>query len=157
MGFNKTPTEHGAIPIEPYSHTPGNAGAQQPGMTGLVKEELLVRPAELGAVVSNGALTFDPRFLATSELLGGPQQWPVFDTPLAWTNVELPANSVGSTVCQVPIVVAVSDAHGHVEAELADGEVLRLDGDSLGPELSSEVFKRTGYLAAIRAFVPSPG
>ncbi len=41
LGFNKTATEYGAFPTDPYSHTPAHAGAQQPGMTGQVKEELL--------------------------------------------------------------------------------------------------------------------
>ncbi|NND60945.1 MAG: hypothetical protein HKN49_11830, partial [Gammaproteobacteria bacterium] len=43
IGFNKTPLQYGAFPTDPYSHTPGHAGAQQPGMTGQVKEEILTR------------------------------------------------------------------------------------------------------------------
>ena len=43
LGFNKTAVEYGAFPTDPYSHTPAHAGAQQPGMTGQVKEELLTR------------------------------------------------------------------------------------------------------------------
>ena len=31
LGFNKTPAEYGAFPTDPYSHTPGHGGAQQPG------------------------------------------------------------------------------------------------------------------------------
>ena len=69
MGFRKSPLEHGAIPIDPYSHTPRHAGAQQPGMTGLVKEELLVRHAELGIYVREGSLMFDSLFLIFGELL----------------------------------------------------------------------------------------
>ncbi len=38
---------YGAIPTDPYSHTPGFAGAQQPGMTGPVKEDIC-RLGELG-------------------------------------------------------------------------------------------------------------
>ena len=56
IGFNKTPTEYGAFPTDPYSHTPKHAGAQQPGMTGQVKEEVLTRFAELGIRVENGQL-----------------------------------------------------------------------------------------------------
>ena len=43
LGFNKSPGEFGAFPTDPYSNTPKHAGAQQPGMTGLVKEEVLTR------------------------------------------------------------------------------------------------------------------
>ena len=56
LGFNKTPAVYGAFPTDPYSHTPGHSGAQQPGMTGQVKEEILTRlrfsRAEIDATVS---------------------------------------------------------------------------------------------------------
>ena len=48
IGFNKTPTEYGAFPTDPYSHTPAGQGAKQPGMTGQVKEEIITRWGELG-------------------------------------------------------------------------------------------------------------
>ena len=37
---DKSPAVYGAFPLDPYSHTPAHAGAQQPGMTGQVKEEI---------------------------------------------------------------------------------------------------------------------
>ena len=43
IGLNKAPDVYGAFPTDPYSHTPGNRGAQQPGMTGQVKEEIIAR------------------------------------------------------------------------------------------------------------------
>ena len=48
LGFQKDPLTYGAIPTDCYSHTPMHAGAQQPGMTGQVKEEVLTRLGELG-------------------------------------------------------------------------------------------------------------
>jgi len=156
MGFNKTPMEHGAIPIDPYSHTPGHAGAQQPGMTGLVKEELLVRPAELGVVVANGEMKFDPVFLIIKELLQDPQEWPVFNTSMDQHVVELPAQSVGSTVCQVPVIVVLAEGLPQIEAELSDGQILTIPGDSLGSDLSSRIFGRTGDVARVKAFIPLP-
>ena len=47
-GIQQDGREYGAFPTDPYSHTPAHAGAQQPGMTGQVKEELLTRPARVG-------------------------------------------------------------------------------------------------------------
>ena len=43
LGFRKEPGVYGAFPTDCYSHTPSHAGAQQPGMTGQVKEEVLTR------------------------------------------------------------------------------------------------------------------
>ena len=51
LGFNKTPQCYGAFPADPYSHTPSHAGAQQPGMTGQVKEEVITRFGELGVMI----------------------------------------------------------------------------------------------------------
>ena len=45
------PELYGAFPTDPYSHTPGGKGAQQPGMTGQVKEDLL-------AALGNSAFGF---------------------------------------------------------------------------------------------------
>ena len=48
IGAHKSPELYGAFPTDPYSHTPGGKGAQQPGMTGQVKEDILCRFGELG-------------------------------------------------------------------------------------------------------------
>ena len=50
--------EYGAFPADPYSHTPAEGGAQQPGMTGQVKEEILTRWGELGLRVRDGWSSF---------------------------------------------------------------------------------------------------
>ena len=42
IGVHKSPELYGAFPTDPYSHTPGGKGAQQPGMTGQVKEDILL-------------------------------------------------------------------------------------------------------------------
>ena len=59
QSFNKPPDVYGAFPTDPYSHTPKGQGAKQPGMTGMVKEEILTRQVELGFSIENGNITFD--------------------------------------------------------------------------------------------------
>ena len=68
LGWRKTAAEYGAFPTDPYSHTPGEGGAQQPGMTGQVKEEILARWGELGVRVRAGHIHFQPVLLDTDEL-----------------------------------------------------------------------------------------
>jgi len=41
LGLHKSPSLHGAFPVDAYSHTPSGAGAKQPGLTGQVKEDLI--------------------------------------------------------------------------------------------------------------------
>lgn len=68
LGSSKTPTEYGAFPFDPYSHTPYGQGARQPGMTGQVKEEVLARWKELGVDIQDGRAVFSPALLDKNEL-----------------------------------------------------------------------------------------
>ncbi len=69
LGFCKDPLEYGAIPIDCYSHTPAHAGAQQPGMTGQVKEEILTRFGELGLRIVDGRVALAPGLLSPAAVL----------------------------------------------------------------------------------------
>jgi hypothetical protein len=62
LGYRRDAAAYGAFPADPYSHTPAEGGAQQPGMTGQVKEEILTRWGELGLRVQGGRVRFDPDF-----------------------------------------------------------------------------------------------
>ncbi len=71
IGSHKNPREYGAFPFDPYSHTPTMAGAQQPGMTGQVKEDIISRWFELGVSVHNGQITFAPTMLTDADFVNG--------------------------------------------------------------------------------------
>ncbi|MFP4690519.1 MAG: hypothetical protein ACLFMU_01260 [Bacteroidales bacterium] len=60
IGIHKKPEDYGAFPTDPYSHTPLMMGAQQPGMTGQVKEDFLSRFNELGLIVDEGIVHLLP-------------------------------------------------------------------------------------------------
>jgi hypothetical protein len=67
LGYKKSPADYGAFPADPYSHTPAEGGAQQPGMTGQVKEEVLTRWGELGLRMVGGRVRFNPVLLDAAE------------------------------------------------------------------------------------------
>ncbi len=69
LGFRKDPATWGAIPTDCYSHTPAHAGAQQPGMTGQVKEGILTRFGELGMRIVDGRISLCPGLLRADELI----------------------------------------------------------------------------------------
>jgi hypothetical protein len=71
LGYRKDAAAWGAFPADPYSHTPGEGGAQQPGMTGQVKEEILTRWGELGLRMRGGRVHFNPVLLDAAELPQG--------------------------------------------------------------------------------------
>ena len=109
IGFNKTPEDYGAFPTDPYSHTPKHAGAQQPGMTGQVKEEILTRFGELGVRVSNGTVSFQPNLLRACEFVPQPRHFRFLDVDNNWQDLTVPANGLAFTWCQVPIVYQLDD------------------------------------------------
>jgi hypothetical protein len=85
LGYRKSPADWGAFPADPYSHTPGEGGARQPGMTGQVKEEILTRWGELGLRVHAGRVRFDPVLLDAAEIApDGALQFTWSGIPCTW-------------------------------------------------------------------------
>ena len=154
LGFNKTAREYGAFPTDPYSHTPAHAGAQQPGMTGQVKEELLTRPLELGIRVDGGEISFDPVLLRPGELLDRTEAWQVLAGDGSMRTIELPARSLGATLCEVPLIVLATEDEPAVEVVYTDGTSERRSGLQLDRGTSAAIFARSAEVQHVRAFVP---
>lgn len=153
LGFRKTPAEFGAVPHEPYSHTPWNGGAQQPGMTGQVKEGALARFGELGVRVQGGRIRFDPVLMDPGEFLEAPATMRVLGG--ADGRIEVGAGGVGLTLCRTPIVVRAG-TRARITVHLDDGARVEIEGAMLSEELSREVFSRRGKVALIEAEVVPP-
>lgn len=93
--YRKTPEECNAIPVEPYSHTSYNQTSEQPGMTGQVKESVLMRRMELGVRVIDGCITFDPWFLSSEEYdEKGEINFTIYGTPAKYVRSESPTANV---------------------------------------------------------------
>jgi hypothetical protein len=157
LGFNKSAEEFGAVPIDPYSHSPAHTGAQQPGMTGAVKEEILTRPRELGVSVVGGEVVFDSLLLREAELLERPMAWSVVLPDGREVQVDLEARTIGLTLCQVPVVVVASTDEPYIDVDFADGRTERRFELRLGHDISRKIFERTGEIQRVRAvgLVPS--
>jgi len=154
LGFNKTPAEYGAFPTDPYSNTPKHAGAQQPGMTGLVKEEVLTRFGELGVRVSEGAVNFELGLLRVREFLASPRTFRFLDVDGQWQELTVPKSGLAFTWCQVPIVYRLDDsAEPAVTVTLDDGSCLTPSGLTLPTELSAELFMRSGRIRRVELVV----
>jgi hypothetical protein len=149
IGYEKTAEEFGAFPTDPYSHTPSDGGARQPGMTGQVKEEILTRLGELGITVSNGTLGFYPSLLETGELVTRPAEFSYFDVDGEACSLSVPTGSLVFTYCQVPIVYESGTSSAWIRVIMKDGATTEIDGASLPPDLSREVFARSGRVKRI--------
>jgi hypothetical protein len=155
LGFNKTAVEYGAFPTDPYSHTPAHAGAQQPGMTGQVKEELLTRLLEVGVRVESGEILFDPVLLRADEFCDGAEGWPVIGVDGTSREIELSSGSLGLTLCQVPFVVTATPGDPGVEVVFTDGTKQRTAGLHIDRETSRAIFRRSGEIVRVTAAVPA--
>jgi hypothetical protein len=150
IGFNKTPGEFGAFPMDPYSHTPGHAGARQPGMTGQAKEEVLTRFGELGVRVRNGEVGLLPSLLHKREFLRESRQFHYLDVKGAWQVIELDEGSLAFTWCQVLFVYQLGQQDGpSLRIQRAGGEEQSLPGQLLPEPVSREIFARSGDVRQI--------
>jgi len=133
LGFRKDPAVHGAFPTDPYSHTPAHLGAQQPGMTGQVKEQVLTRFGELGVEVRDGCIHIEPRLLPLAELHDGPLTF---------------------TYCHVPFLLRVGEDHA-IEVVYRDGRRETMAGTRLDRATSAQVFSRRDQDLRVEVSVPA--
>ncbi len=148
IGAHKSPDLYGAFPTDPYSHTPGGRGAQQPGMTGQVKEDILSRFGELGFYVKNGCLGFSPDILKPSEFLMEPQNFDYYDIHQKMQRIKLQKGSLAFTICQVPVIY-IKGSEPSITTEFRDGKTRKIKGKVLDYETTQTIFKRSDEVKTI--------
>jgi hypothetical protein len=152
IGVEKTPEEYGAFPTDAYSHTPSFSGAQQPGLTGQVKEDFISRLGELGVNVKNGLVQFNPLLLDKAEFLTEKKTWSLPRTSHE-TEITLQAQSLGFTFCTVPVIYTLSDQK-HIIVSYIDGSEKRFENtDTLDSQVSQSLFRRDGMIDKINVYV----
>jgi len=148
IGVHKSPELYGAFTTDPYSHTPYHKGAQQPGMTGQVKEDILVRIGELGVKLENGQLLFQPNLLAKNEFISTPKTVTFITINGEEQNILLSENSLAFSICQIPVVYKISDKEEMI-IHFANGKSETKKSLALSIENSAKVFQRTGEISHI--------
>jgi hypothetical protein len=149
IGVHKPPTLYGAFPTDPYSHTPAGKGAQQPGMTGQVKEDILCRFGELGVFVDEGKLQFYPCLLRRREFLNQEKEYKYIDVNQEQQSIKLSKNSLAFTYCQLPIIYKISEKKG-IEIFKKDNTTEVLNNLIIDAQTSEAIFKRTGEIKLLK-------
>lgn len=152
IGVHKSPELYGAFPTDPYSHTPGGKGAQQPGMTGQVKEDVLSRFGELGVFVEKGQLYFAPALLLHEEFLNEPQIFEYITLDGNHKNIALKKGQLCFTYCQVPITYELSNEN-RITVNLNEGNDIQIESLELGNDLSNALFERNGKIRQINVSI----
>lgn len=141
IGVHKSPELYGAFPTDPYSHTPATKGAQQPGMTGQVKEDLLIRYKELGVFVTDGIIHFNPVLLRHQEFLKAPSVFKYVNLQKNTVELMLDKNSLGFTYCQVPVIYKLTNTD-RIEVIFNNHKSIIFEGLRLNSEISQSIFER---------------
>ena len=152
IGVHKPPSLYGAFPTDPYSHTPQGKGAQQPGMTGQVKEDILSRYGELGVFVREGKLCFDPCLLRKDEFLNESTNSTFVDVNGSEKSLELNPGSLCFTYCQVPVIYNITGSNS-MEVEFSDHSTSVFESLELDEINSNKIFRRSGEIVKIRVAV----
>jgi hypothetical protein len=155
LGFNKSPVDFGAFPTDPYSHTPGHGGAQQPGMTGQVKEEILTRFGELGVRIADGRLAFRPTHLLANEFSPAPGTFSLPAEDGRDSALQVPGDALAFTFCGVPVVYRRGPGQACMRLHGADGAARDVNGTQLDAAASAAVFGRTGAITGIEVLLGS--
>ena len=151
IGAHKSPELYGAFPTDPYSHTPGGKGAQQPGMTGQVKEDLISRFGELGVHVSDGQLSFVPKILRKEEFLTASKTFNYITLDNQKASIALEEGTLAFTYCQVPVVYRLGESASITV--VTEASTSTIPGTTLGIEWTRELFQRTGKVVSLEVSV----
>lgn len=148
LGVHKPPRLYGAFPTDPYSHTPAGKGAQQPGMTGQVKEDIISRFGELGIVVEAGKLQFNPYLLRKEAFVSQACTFEYIDVGQNRQQLPLEAGAIAFTYCQVPVIYSISDRE-EMHLLFHENQTKAIESLILDVETSRQVFERTGAVVQI--------
>ncbi len=152
IGLNKSPKLYGSFPYDPYSHTPGNAGVKQPGMTGQVKEDIISRMGELGVIVNNGEISFNTKLLNQKEFLTKEKTFSYISINQEQENLKLFKNQLGFTICQIPIIYSLNNLNG-IKVYYKDGKIDKQNTNIINSEISRKVFMRTNEISYIEVSI----
>ena len=116
-------------------------------MTGQVKEEVITRLIELGVFVSSGYFVL---ILSSLESLSFSRKKTIKLFRYKWKTMSesLNAGELGFTYCQIPIVYHQSDSTT-IRITFENGEVKKIDGDTIDDQISQLIFDKTGEVIKI--------
>ena len=148
IGVSKSPELYGAFPTDAYSHTPSWGGAQQPGLTGQVKEDFLSRFKELGVLVKDGKISFNNSLLKKEEFLPEKDKFTYYNASNHKLSIELDKDNLAFTIAQVPVIYTNS-TEAKIIVTYKDNETETIPGNTLDKKVSSDILDRTGKIEHI--------
>ena len=148
IGLHKSPEVYGAFPTDPYSHTPGNSGAKQPGMTGQVKEDILTRFFELGVKVKKGIIHFNEGLVKNNEFTSSDARFKYYDVNNKRQQIKLRKGQLAFTFCQVPVIYSLGEENS-IDVFYKDRKIDNIKGSKVKRAISRLIFNRSNKVLKI--------
>ncbi|MDB4338790.1 hypothetical protein OAA19_01645 [Rubripirellula sp.] len=148
IGAEKSPDHYGAFPLDPYSHTPENAGVKQPGMTGQVKEDILSRFQEVGIHLQDGCIHFRMQLFDKSELTTETTTFKYCATNGSFETLPIAQQSFAFTLCQVPFIYH-AEKDDTITVNFTDGSNRSIPGTVIDREICQRIYSRSGEIESI--------
>jgi len=152
IGVHKNPELYGTFPTDPYSHTPTHSGVQQPGMTGQVKEDIISRFGELGVIIRDSEIHFNPDLLIEDEFLTKSKVFRYFDLNGMQQSLMINPGMFAFTICQVPVIYIIANEQKIIIVK-NDGSEEEIDRLVLCSSLSKAIFQREDKIAIIQILI----
>lgn len=152
IGVHKSPQLYGAFSTDPYSHTPFGKGAQQPGMTGQVKEDILSRFGELGVVLENGKLAFKPYLLRKDEFFDVSKTRRFVDVNHNPQEIHVEKDSMCFSICQIPVVYSIAES-SKIDIYFTNQNKQSFEGLEVPKDISASIFERRGQVNHLHVFI----
>ncbi|WP_075591299.1 hypothetical protein [Labilibacter marinus] len=149
IGIYKSPELYGAFPTDAYSHSPGGAGAKQPGMTGQVKEDVIARLAELGVSVKDGKIHFNTALINHNDVLTEATSFEFYNIVGERKELALKSGQLAYTFCKVPVVYT-QGVSSQIEVLFANGKSTLFKGNCIDTEISNKIFNRLGEVSQVK-------
>lgn len=153
LGMHKSPDLYGAFPTDPYSHTPMHKGAQQPGMTGQVKEDILVHLKEFGIHIHKGKINIVPNLLKSALFDNAQKTFEYFDLNGHLVSFNSEEKTIVFSYCQIPVQYKISDLTS-IEIKFNDNSEFVTHDLFINDRISAEIFNRTNHVKLITISIP---
>lgn len=145
IGLYKKPDLYGAFPTDAYSHTPGNAGVRQPGLTGQVKEDVISRIGEMGLRIMQGKIMLDAALVNNEEILQKKQTFEFYTVDGKIKKIQLKKGQTGFTFCLTPFIMNF-EGKNEITVYYTDNSSELIPGNSINQRISSLIFSRSGKI-----------
>jgi len=117
-----------------------------------VKEDFISRMGELGVLINNGKIKFNPVLLKKNEFLTGTQTFNYFDVNNKEQSMVLNAGMLAFTICQVPVIYIKSNEQ-KIVVTTRDGNEEEMTGLEINSLYSKSIFQRKDEIWKVRVII----